>query len=127
MGVPTRKIVGEAVKTYYKATASDSTTKVTLVTPTSTKKIRVLSMQASSSSTAGALFEAFFHTGTDITTTPTNAIFASWLDADLNTGEAHMNWAGDAGPLGESDEVVSMRTSANVSSAGHFVIVYREE
>lgn len=117
--------VGGEVKTYYKATVSDSTTKVSLVTPAATKRIRVISLQVSSSSTTGALFEAFFHTGTDITTTPAKAILAAWLDADLNTGEAHMNWPD--GPVGGIGEVVSMRTSVNVSTAGHFTIVYREE
>ena len=119
--------VGTEVKTFYKATASDSTTRVALVTPAAAKRIRVISIQASSSSTTGALFEAYFHTGTDITTTATNAIFAAWLDADLNTGEAHMNWPDGAGPVGGIGEVASMRTSANVSTAGHFTIVYREE
>ncbi len=120
-------VVGTEVKTYYKATVSDSTTKVTLVTPATGRKIRVLSVKCSSSSTTGALFETYFHTGANITSTVTNAIDASYLDADLNTGESFAGWPDGASPVGAADEVVSMRTSANVSAAGSFTIVYREE
>ena len=129
MSVPTRRLVtlGDVVKTFTKVTATNSSTKVTLVTPTSGKKIRVIAVMLTSSSTTGATFETYFHTGANIDTTATKAIFASYLDADLNTGCDNIVFPNGVGPLGAADEVVSMRTSADVASAGRFTIVYGEE
>ena len=119
--------VGGEVKTYTKVTATNSSTKVTLVTPASAKRIRVIAVMVTSSSTTGATFEVYFHTGDNIDSAATKAIFASYLDADLNTGCDNVAFPDGAGPVGAIGEVVSMRTSADVAANGRFTIVYREE
>jgi len=117
--------VGGEVKTYYKATASDSTTKVTLVTPATTKRIRINSIFLTTASSDASVFEVYFHTGTTIASTAAKAIMAASLDTD--TQGSAIALFGDNGPVGAIGEVVSMRTSVNVSALGGFTIVYREE
>jgi len=119
--------IGSETKTYTKVTATNSSTKVTLLTPTTGRRIRVLAVMVTSSSTTGATFEVYFATGANIDAAAAKAIFASYLDADLNTGCDNISFPVGAGPLGIVNEVVSMRTSADVSAAGRFTIVYREE
>ena len=119
--------LGSEVKVITDVTATDSSTKTTLLTPTSGKKVRVISVMVTISSTTGATFETYFGTGANIDTTPANAIFASYLDADLNTGCDNITFPDGGGPVGDADAVVSMRTSADVATAGRFTIVYREE
>ena len=128
MSVPARRSVtgGGNVYTSTKLTASDSTTKVTLVTPTSGKKIRVISIHCSSSSATASVFEAYFHTGANIDATANNAVFSTYLDTDIQPADG-MVWPNGVGPLGAVDEVVSMRTGTNISAAGRFTIVYGEE
>ena len=127
-----RDHVGGEVKTYSKVTATDSSTKVTLVTPASAKRIRVISVQCSNKGTALADFEVYFHTGANIDATATKGIFSATLVADVTDnkstfGASGMVWPDGAGPVGAIGEVVSMRTSADVAANGRFTIVYREE
>ena len=114
------------IKTFFKNTASDSTSRATLVTPTSGKKIRVISIQCANSSAATAIFEVYFDTGTTIASDATKAIFVTMLltGTQLHDG---MVWSPGSGPLGDVNDVVSIRTSADVGTSGWFVIVYREE
>lgn len=117
---------GTEVKSLYKVTATNSTTKATMLTPTSGMRIRIVSVQAVSGSATEAVFEVYFHTGANIAADTAKAIFIAYLDKAL-TACARQTWDAGAGPLGAVDDVVSVRTSADVASDGHFVITYREE
>jgi hypothetical protein len=114
------------VKTIRKGTATDSTARVTALTPTSGKKIRIISIQGISESATGARFEVYFGTGTTITTTAGNEICEPFLDVADNPDE-FIGWPDGGGPIGDADEVVSLRTGSDVSSSGILLIAYREE
>lgn len=120
------EILGRETKSIYIATGSTSVTKVTAISPNATKRVRILSVFAASKNTTGALFEAYFHTGGDITTNSTKAIFMAWLDSDSPAPSAGASY-GDNGPLGAIGEIVSIRTDTEIGTDGFFVIVYREE
>lgn len=118
-------VIGSETKTYYKATADDSSAKATAITPTSGRRVRIISIQAVSTSATAANFEVYFGTGTNITSDATKPIFLANLDTDVRPYEAH-SW-GSNGPIGAANEVVTIRTSANITTNGLFVITYREE
>jgi len=118
--------IGSEVKTIYKATATDSSTVATAITPTTGKKVRIISVQACSSSATAANIEVYFGTGANITTTVTKAIFLANLDTDVRPYEG-MCWPAGCQPVGAVDDVVSVRTSVNITSNGLFVITYKEE
>jgi len=126
MSVPTRRLVniGET-KTLYVATSGTSTTVKTAITPTSTKKIRIHQISMTSASATAANFEVYFDTGANITSTAANAIAIANLDADVRPSEQF--YFGDTGPVGAADKVVSIRTSADITTYGYFVFVYNEE
>jgi hypothetical protein len=118
--------IGSEVKTLYVATSGTSTTKATAITPTTGKRIRMISVQAVSGSATAANFEVYFHTGANITTTAAKAIFLANLDTDTRPYESHI-WPEGKGPLGAVNEVVSIRTSADITTNGYFVFTYKEE
>jgi len=120
------EIIGRETKSIYVATGATSTTAVTAISPAATKRVRILNVFAATASNTGTNFEVYFHTGTDITTAVTKAIFLAHLDLDGLSQWAGMSY-GDNGPLGEIAEVVSIRTGGDIGTAGYFVIVYREE
>ena len=114
------------VKATIKATVSDSSTKVTLLTPTSGKKVRIIAVMMNSKDTGASLFELFFGTGTSILTTPANAIADAFLDL-TDFPSFFLTFPDGAGPVGAADAVVSMRTNVNITGNGRFTIIYREE
>lgn len=118
---------GDDALTKYQATAGTSTTKQTMLTPTSGKAIRIRNVMAVTASTTGAIFEVYFGAGANITSDAANAIFIAHLDQDLAGTVTHSEFYGDNGPVGIADEVVSIRTSADITTNGLFVIVYTEE
>ena len=124
--------LGGEVKTFAKETVTLSTARATLVTPATGKRVRVISVNSTSVHTTPTSFEIYFGTGGYWGTTATKAIYFTHLytgsaaDKPSNpTGS--MVWPDLAGPIGAIDEVVSMRTGADIASYGTFVIVYREE
>ena len=115
-----------AVQAIAKVTASDSSSRATLLTPASGKKVRVLGWYATNKSTTGGTFDCYFGTGAGLSSDFTKLIFFTRLDDGVD------DWAGyafpdGAGPVGAVDEVVSMTTDVNVSSEGKVGIVFREE
>lgn len=119
------EVIGRETKQFYKATSGTSTTKVTLVTPAATKRIRINSIFMATGSATLSTFEAYFGTGANITSDATKGIVLVSLDTD--TQASHPILFGDNGPLGGIGEVVSMRTGTDITTNGTFVIVYREE
>ncbi len=107
-------------------TASDSTTRATMVTPTSGKKVRIISAQIMSDSATEARFELYFDTGANVGSDSTKAILNISLDVDT-APHYNISWPDGGGPIAAVDDVVSIRTNTNVSSSGVFVVHYREE
>lgn len=120
------EVIGRETKTIYAATPNPSTTKATTITPAATKRVRILNVFVATASNTGANFEVYFHTGANLAVDTTKAIFLAHLDLDGGSPSARMNY-GDNGPLGAIGEVVSTRTSVDITTNGHFLIVYREE
>ncbi len=112
-------------KSIYKATVTDSTTRVTLLTGTVGMRVRVHNVFMATASATAANFEMYFGTGANITTDTTKGI--AFMNLDTDTVASVSIPYGDDGPLGAVSEVVSMRTSANITSNGTFVLVYSEE
>ncbi len=119
------EIIGRETKSIYIATDTTSTVRVTAITPSATKRVRILKVFASTANATAALFEVYFHTGANIATDATKVIFAAELDLGVN------DWAGasygDNGIMGDIGEVVSIRADTDIDTDGKFVIVYREE
>lgn len=116
---------GGETKQYYSATPADSTVRQNLVAPAAAKRIRIKAIFLTTASATASVFEVYFHTGANIAATAAKAIMAASLDTD--TQGSAIALFGDDGPVGAIGEVVSMRTSVDITTNGGFTIVYREE
>lgn len=112
-------------------TSGVSTTRLTILTPTTGKKVRVIAFQMVNKSTTLTHTECYFGTGADISTTPANAI---WISSMIGTAAAETRVAVDSivfpdggGPVGAADAVVSIRTSVDLGGNAEVVLTYREE
>ncbi len=114
------------VKSIVHSSTSDSTTRATALTPSSGKKIRVISCRLTNASLTVVGVEVYFGTGALITTTPEKAIDYALLDIE-DFAVATILWPDGGGPIGVVNEVVSLRTSANISGNVRLIIHYREE
>ena len=114
------------VKRAYKGSVSDSTTRVTIFTPTSGKKIRIISIDISTLTPTAALVEIYLGTAASAGTDDTKHITQPYLDLDLD-GHAFRSWPDGGGPIGAVDEVLSLRTDTNVTTSVRVQITYREE
>lgn len=116
-----------AVLTARKVSVSDSSTRATVLTPTSGKKVRIISCQQNSATGTAFTAETYFGTGAFITTNAGSEIMDSGSDGTNGEHTHEMVWPDGGGPVGAVDEVVSMRTGANVTAGLVVTIVYREE
>lgn len=116
---------GEETIQIYGATPNPSTTVSTIITPRASKRVRIHSIFMTTASATASTFEVYFHTGTNITTTPAKAICMASLD--LGVADFAMAQFGDKGPLGAVGEVVSIRTGTDITTNGNFTIVYSLE
>ena len=107
-------------------TVSDSSTRVTVATPTSGKKIRLLSCQLTTSSGSVTTYEVYFHTGANITTNAGKEIASPRLVDTVDPNHVAF-WPDGGGPVGAVDDVVSLRTAGDILTGGIIVIHYREE
>ena len=114
------------VKSVLKTTASNSTTRVTVLTPTSGKKVRIISCHARSGSTTGTGIEVYFATGATILTNAGKEIVETVLDI-TDMPSIFLVWPDGGGPVGAVDEVISLRTGADITNNVVVVIHYREE
>ena len=114
------------VKAVRYGTSSDSRTRATVLTPTSGKKVRLVSLQVYTSSTTQHLGEVYFGTGTDITTNPGKDIAWPVLDADPAQWFIIV-WPDGGGPVGAADEVLSYRTNIDIAFSDRVLVHYREE
>lgn len=114
------------VTSVVKQIVDDATDRVTLVTPTSDKKIRIVFAMAHTFSTTLASFELYFGAGSNIFSGSGKAIFYPRLDADVQPTFGS-TWPDGGGPVGAVDEVLSIRNGANITNQGIFLVHYREE
>lgn len=120
------ELLGSETKTVTQKTAGTSTTKATMLTPTTGKRIRIISASMVNLSATGAEFEIYFGTGANIDADVTKAIVSAWCDSDYVSSQFHA-WPTGTGPLGVANEVVSIRTSADITTYGRVTISYVEE
>ncbi|KKM61604.1 hypothetical protein LCGC14_1530070 [marine sediment metagenome] len=114
------------VKSVLLDSVSDSSTRATVLTPTSGKKARIISCSIRSGSSTVTGIEVYFDTGANIRTNAGKEIAEVVLDAvDLPT--IFLVWPDSGGPVGAVDEVISLRTGANITNNVVVVIHYREE
>ena len=109
---------------------SVSTTRTTLLTPTTGKKIRIVHynlIQRPTTNTVKAYLELYFGTGTNITTTPSNAI--AWEFSNNVTGDtASRSYTRGQGPLGAKDAVISIRIDSTLNGGTYVCLLeYTEE
>lgn len=114
------------VKSKRLVTSDPSTTRVTVATPASGKKIRIISCHTTHGSTTGSHNEVYFGTGANIGSNAGKEIIGAIVDA-LDFPAFGLVWPDGAGPVGAVDDVVSFRTQFNVTTNSFVIILYREE
>jgi len=107
---------------------SDSSTRATVATPNSGKKIRIVQIMAWTLSATVHRVEFYFDTGANGQSDRTKVIGSQVLDSD-GTGGPNMilTFPDGAGPIGAADDVISVRTSTNIGTSNEFEVHYREE
>jgi hypothetical protein len=105
---------------------NNSTTRTTLITPASGKRIRVTSVGVNWSNATGTWFEVYFGSGANITTTAANAVAIASVDLDT-AFQWFRSWPDGGGPVGAADAVLSGRVNDAVAELANFVVHYREE
>lgn len=110
------------------SSSSDSSTRATVATPNSGKKIRIVQIMAWTLSATVHRVEFYFDTGANGQSDRTKVIGSQVLDSD-GTGGPNMilTFPDGAGPIGAADDVISVRTSTNISTSNEFEVHYREE
>ena len=109
-------------------TQSVSTTRVTVLTPSTGTRVRLLRIHLIQQQNAAGLVqhEFYFGTGANITTTVANAIDEYALTT--SGAEVVQTWTRGEGPLGAKDAVLSYRTSTSAFGGNMYLIVeYSEE
>lgn len=115
-----------AVASDRKLTASASTTRATLMTPAGGKKVRVISVQCMSITATGTIFEVYFGTGANIGTNAGKSIYEGLLDL-TDAPNGGMSWPDGGGPVGAADDIISVRTSGDITNNGYITVQTREE
>lgn len=113
-------------KTTYIVLSASNTSRVTLLTPTTGRAIRIIRVDISQVSVDGLhYFEVYFGTGSDITTNPTKAIDLVRVP-DTSQGSTR-SWSRGAGPAGAKNEVLSIRAQVSAASSHKVMVEYTEE
>ena len=105
--------------------AASSTTRSTVLTPTSGKAIRIISIKVNYDHTTGLLIEVYFGTSANIGTNAGKEISESVYDMD-NYHTHYASWPDGGGPLGAVDDVLSLRATVAAGNTG-IIVHYREE
>ena len=124
---PVAAMVGASeVKVKQDDIGATSATRATFLTPTSGKKVRVVSVQISTFglTTNPDCVYVYFGTGAAYATNDTKCISAG--NPGLN-GSYFRQWPDGAGPGGAVDDVVSWRTQTETETALRVALIYREE
>ena len=115
------EVAGKAVPS-----TDGSTVRKTLLTPSSGKRVRIVSADLSNDSTTASAMGIYFGTGATLLADSTKLIlFASLVKGNF-AGQGQ-TWPDGGGPLGDVDEVVSFKVNTDVGGSGVGAIWYREE
>ena len=114
------------VKSAQAAWPNPSTTRGTLLTPTSGKKVRMISVNLIGRNTTETSYGIYFGTGATYGTNAGKEIAEFRLDGGVEMNDI-MVWPDCAGPVGAADDVVSLVTTEDIASQGLATIHYREE
>ena len=114
------------VKGLRKVTVSSSDTRVTMITPTSGKKLRIVAIQINSSSTTESNFAIYFGLGASVATTIANVIYEARCGSSDNI-YASIVFPEGGGPIGAADAVASLATGSNIGGDVIITMVYRDE
>ena len=106
--------------------AADSSVVATVITPTTGTKIRLISLSLKNISATAVSIEVYFGTGANIGSDIANAVTDVVLDL-TDQPSIFLSWPDGGGPVGIVDEVLSFRTTADVTTSIVCVPVYREE
>ncbi len=102
------------------------TTRQTLLTPSTGKRIRLIRVAIIQGASDGLHFaEVYFGTGSAISTNPDKAIDYVRVP-DLSEG-ATRSWGRGAGPVGAKNEVLSIRWTVAPTTAHKIIVEYTEE
>ena len=107
-------------------TVSDSSTRATLFTPASGRKVRIISAHWINGGSTTTNAHLYFGTGADPGADAAKIIFEASVDLDTSPSEGE-SWPDGGGPIGAADEVVSIATGTNIGGDGIVTIVFREE
>ena len=107
-----------------RSTNNNSTTVATALTPTSGKKVRIISVLIAFEGSTSNGLEVYFGTGANIGTTGGKEIAEAHQAA---IGPVFFAWPDGAGPVGAADDVVSLRGTAAVAEDVDLIVTYREE
>ena len=116
--LPTRSVLG-----------ATSTTRSTVLTPGSGKKLRVIKCLAITDSSTVTNFQVYFGTGANITTNAGKEVMEARLDlaAAGEVAQRSEDWPEGAGTVGAADEVLSVRTDVDIGANGKVYVWTREE
>lgn len=104
-----------------------TTTRTTMITPASGKRIRILSYHIQHIAPTQNQCSLYFGTGTDFITDLTKVIDSQNLDSDqFDIGEGFVYGDG-SGPVGAVDEVVSAKNGTSVGANTEYYVKWREE
>ncbi len=125
---PVAAMVGASeVKATHVTSVGPSTTRLTVITPTSGKKIRILAISGRVASATVIDLQFYFGTGASITTTPSKAIAQFHPLSNATQGGVFRNWPDGVGPVGAVDDVLSIKTDNDITTTATVVVQYREE
>ena len=105
--------------------AAASSTRATVLTPTSGKAIRIISIEVNYDNTSGLLIEVYFGTGANIGTNAGKEISEGVYDRD-DFHNHRVSWPDGGGPVGAVDDVLSIRSTVATGNTG-IIVHYREE
>lgn len=123
---PKKRGASEVIMARLSIAGGDGTTVQTMVTPTSGKRIRIISISIGINATAESDLEVYFGAGANITTTVAKAIIDMKIAAStIPSNMPFIPWPDGAGPLGAVNDVLSVRHSVAIN--GKYYALYREE
>lgn len=114
------------IKSVYKDVGATSATRVTLATPTSGKKARIIAYGTvawNTLTTDPGAVEFYFGTGATIN--QTNKIIGA-ISTGTRGGDSKV-FPDGAGPVGAADDVISWRTELETETSLFGWVLYREE
>lgn len=108
-------------------TIQNSSTRVTLFTPTAGNRIRIIAVLVAWPSSTRVGAEFYFGTGANVQTDFTKAILEVFVDQDISSNYS-MVYPDGAGPVGAVDDVLSVRLDSAVAGvSARLYAFFREE